>query len=93
MKTNFANLSIKYLRTFVAVVEGRSYKGAALILGKSQHSLATHITNLEEIIGGPLMQRFHRQGALTDLGKVVYEKAKVLIQMNDELITVTRDIK
>lgn len=93
MKTNFANLSIKYLRTFVAVVEGRSYKGAALILGKSQHSLATHISNLEETVGGPLMQRFQRQGALTDLGKVVYEKAKILIQINDDLITATRDIK
>ena len=93
MRPNFANLSIKYLRTFVAVVEGRSYKGAALILGKSQHSLATHISNLEETMGGPLMQRFQRQGALTDLGKVVYEKAKILIQINDDLITATRDNK
>jgi DNA-binding transcriptional LysR family regulator len=93
MKPNIANISIMYLRTFVAVVEGRSYKGAALILGRSHNSLATHIKNLEETLGGPLMQKFHRQGKLTDLGKIVYEKAKLLVQINDDLILETRDIK
>lgn len=93
MRTGIANISIKYLRTFVAVVESRSFKGAALVLDNSHRSLFTHIDKLEEVIGGPLLQKFQRQGKLTDLGKVVYEKAKVLIQINDELIAETRDIK
>lgn len=91
--SNIANISIKYLRTFVTVVDSRSFKGAANLLDNSHRSLFTHIDKLEEVIGGPLLQKFHRQGQLTDLGKVVYEKAKLLIQLNDDLITETRGIQ
>ncbi|MBY0088474.1 LysR family transcriptional regulator [Brevibacillus brevis] len=76
-------MDIKHLHYFVTVCDQLSYSKAAQKLHISQPSLSNAIKNLEQEVGSPLLERNTRKMELTDAGKILYQKALLLLsQMN-----------
>lgn len=76
-------MDIKHLHYFVTVSDQLSYSKAAQKLHISQPSLSNAIKNLEQEVGSPLLERNTRKMELTDAGKILYQKAILLLsQMN-----------
>ena len=67
------------LATFVRVVDAGSLSGAARSLPSSLTSVSRQISALEERYGTPLLLRTTRRLALTDDGRILYERAKSIL--------------
>lgn len=78
---NPASIEIRHLRYFVAVVEQRSFRGAALRLHVSQPPLTRQIQQLEEALGVPLLIRKPRGIEPTDAGQVFFEEARNILAL------------
>lgn len=66
------------LRQFIALAETSSFTQAGRRLNLSQPALTKSIHNLEHEFGGILVERTNHGCTLTDLGKVLYRRAKVV---------------
>lgn len=78
--------TLKQLKYFITVVEENSIVDAARQLHISQPSISVAIKNLEEAFNQQLFIRHHAQGvSLTPSGRRVYEKAKELLKLSNEL--------
>ena len=62
------NVTIRQLQCFVAVARARSFAEAGALLHLSQPALSIAIRNLEEAVGGKLLERSTRAVALTPEG-------------------------
>jgi DNA-binding transcriptional LysR family regulator len=67
------------LRTFVAVVQSRSFAAAARRLGVVKSAVSRRVQELEERMGVHLVNRSTRTLSLTDTGRIFYEKATALL--------------
>ena len=67
------------LATFVRVVDAGSLSGAARSLPSSLTSVSRQISALEQRYGTPLLLRTTRRLALTDDGRILYERAKSIL--------------
>lgn len=67
------------LATFVRVVDAGSLSAAARSLPSSLTSVSRQISALEEHYGTQLLLRTTRQLALTDDGRILYERAKLVL--------------
>jgi DNA-binding transcriptional LysR family regulator len=67
------------LRTFVAVVQSRSFAAASRRLGVVKSAVTRRIQELEERLGAHLINRSTRNLSLTDAGRLFYEKATALL--------------
>jgi len=67
------------LATFVRVVDAGSLSGAARSLPSSLTSVSRQISTLEQRFGTQLLLRTTRQLALTDDGRILYERAKSIL--------------
>jgi DNA-binding transcriptional LysR family regulator len=67
------------LATFVRVVDAGSLSGAARSLPSSLTSVSRQISALEERFGTQLLLRTTRRLALTDDGRILYERAKSIL--------------
>ncbi|MEE4417949.1 LysR family transcriptional regulator [Streptomyces bugieae] len=65
------------LRTFVAVVDHRSFSAAAQALGYTQSAVSQHIASLESDLEAPLLTR--RPVAPTEVGERLLEHARPLL--------------
>lgn len=72
------------LKTFVDVVETRSYTKAALRLHLTQPAVTQHIKQLEHHYQQILIQNPHKEFTLTKAGRCLYEYAKIQIH-NEEI--------
>lgn len=79
------DVSLTYLRYFVAVVEGGGFHAAAEKLGRSQPAISQAIRSLEEQLGGPLFERGTR-GHLTALGRSFYPMAAELLESSGRVM-------
>ncbi|MBX8555900.1 LysR family transcriptional regulator [Pseudomonas cichorii] len=80
------HFTLKQLKYFVTAVEMDSIAEASRQLHISQPSISVAIKNLEEAFDQPLFVRHHAQGvSLTSGGGKVYEKAKELLRLSEEL--------
>jgi DNA-binding transcriptional LysR family regulator len=67
------------LTTFVRVVDAGSLSGAARSIPSSLTSVSRQISALEQHYGTPLLLRTTRRLALTDDGRILYERAKSIL--------------
>ncbi len=67
------------MRTFAAVVENRSFGGAAEQLGVVKSAVSRRIRDLESRLGTRLLHRSTRQVSLTEAGVMFYDRCAVLL--------------
>ncbi|WP_295681931.1 LysR substrate-binding domain-containing protein [Nevskia ramosa] len=79
-----SGIELRLLRDFVAVVEQRSFRAAAVKMHVSQPPLTRHIQQLEEALGTELLIRHARGVELTDAGTSYYEDAKHILALNEQ---------
>jgi DNA-binding transcriptional LysR family regulator len=72
------------LRVFCRVVELKSFTKAGESLKLSQPTVSEHIKGLEESLGEKLVDRLGREVLPTPAGRILYQYARNIVQMNDE---------
>ena len=72
------------LETFLAIVQTRSFSGAAKVVRRTQPAVSQMVRKLEEEVGEPLFDRSSRDGTLTDAGKVLHEYANRILNPRRE---------
>lgn len=78
---NLSTLELRHLRYFVAVVEQRSFRAAALHLHVSQPPLTRQVQQLEEALGVTLLLRKPRGVETTVAGRVFFEEARNVLAL------------
>jgi len=86
-------LEIRRLQVFSKVVELQSFTRAAEACGFSQPTVSEHIRILEESFGGKLLERHGRKVAPTALGKILYQYARRLIQLEEDTFQAIKKFK
>jgi len=79
-------MDIKSLQYFVAVIDAGSISAAAKKLHISQPPLSKQIKHLESELGVVLMERGARNIALTEAGRALYSRAKVILDYTNMTI-------
>ena len=87
---SLAGIELRHLRYFVAVVEQRTFRAAALRLHVSQPPLTRQIHQLEEVLGVKLLERSARGAEPTAAGKVFYAEARNLLGLTEQAAERTR---
>lgn len=81
------------LETFLAIVQSRSFSGAAKIVHRTQPAVSQMVRKLEEEVGEPLFDRSSRDGALTDAGKVLHEYATRILNLRQEAMASLQELR
>lgn len=76
-------MNLEHYRNYVAIVEAGSLSAAALKQHIAQPALTNQLKHFEETFGATLFVRNTRQMELTDAGKILYDKAKHMIYLED----------
>lgn len=77
-------MEIEQMRHFVRVAEAENFTRAAEQVGLSQPALSRSIARLEEELGKPLFERQTRKVALTDTGRLLFDRARNILTMLDD---------
>lgn len=80
------NLDIGLLRTLIQVADCGSMTAAAGRLHMTQGAISQRIKRLEELFGGPLLERNQRGAGLTGAGERLLAKARKLVALNDDIL-------
>ena len=83
-------VSLRDLRSFIAVARAGGVTQAARDLGYSQATLSAHLAALENALGIPLIEPRRRGAFLTDAGRMVLARAELLLH---EAATLQRDAR
>lgn len=78
-------MSIRDLKTFLAVIENGSFAGAALAVRRTQSAVTVQIKTLEEEVGFALFDRSKRPPVLSDAGRAFAAKAAQAVQAYERL--------
>ncbi len=79
-------MEMRRIEAFCKVVEFKSFTKAAEALFLSQPTISEHVRSLEESVGEKLIDRLGREVAPTPAGRILYQYARNIIQMRDEVI-------
>ena len=80
------NIPTELLRTFVAVVDMRSFTRAAHSLGITQPAVSAQVKRLQQLLGGDLMDKSAPGVLLTPMGESVLGYARRLLAINDHIL-------
>ena len=80
------NIPTDLLRTFVAVVDMRSFTKAAISLGVTQPAVSSQIKRLQFLLGEDIFDRSTPGVSLTPHGEVVISYARRLLSLNDQIV-------
>lgn len=78
------DLNLHLLEQFVALARTKNFTRAAEELHLSQSALSRAIQKLEDQLGQPLFERKPREVALTELGELLLERAKHILQLTED---------
>src|SRR6476660_3297574 len=78
-------VTLRQLRYFDALARHRHFGRAAEACSVSQPALSMQIKELEEALGGVLLERSARQVALTRFGEELAQRARDILRSVDEL--------
>src|SRR3979411_2122688 len=81
---------IDNLKALAAVIDNKSLTKAASRLCLTQSAISRRIQQLEETLGGTLLDRTQRPPSSTALGQRVYEQSLPILRAVDDLMTLTR---
>src|ERR1700719_868600 len=81
---------IDNLKAFAAVIDSKSLTKAASRLFLTQSAISRRIQQLEEVLGGTLLDRTKRPPRSTALAQLVYEQSLPILRAVDDLMTLTR---
>src|SRR5207244_4374005 len=79
------NVTLRQLRYFDALARHGHFGRAADACAISQPALSMQIKEMEQALGGPLLERNARQIALTRLGEELVERVRDILRSVDEL--------
>lgn len=85
-------MDIRQLKYFVAIVEEGKISLAAKRLNIAQPPLSQQLKLLEEELDLKLFERSTRKISITDEGKVLYQKAKELLEQFDGIVEETKEL-
>ncbi|GAB2519021.1 LysR family transcriptional regulator [Microbulbifer agarilyticus] len=85
MQLPHKNMPMEWLRTLVTVVDSGGFSQAGELLSRTQPAISRQVKELEERIGRQLLLRSGRSLNVTESGLRVYEQAKKILMLNDEL--------
>ena len=85
-------VTLSALRTFVAVAEAGSLSKAAQVLGVSQPSVSIQLAGLEEACGVMLLRR-RPSVTLTDAGRDLFVRARLIVSRLDEFDDSVRELR
>lgn len=77
------NLPTDLLRTFVTVIEVKSFTRAADLLGRSQPAVSLQIKRLEELVGYKLIHQKGRAMQVSEKGEALAMHARQILRLND----------
>lgn len=78
-------MEIKQLRNFITIVEEGNISRAAKRLNMAQPPLSIQIRQLEEELNCTLFERGSRNIVLTDAGTLLFEKAKTIVTITEQI--------
>ncbi len=84
-------METRYLNTLVASVEAGTFSRAAELLHITQSAVSQRIKFLEEHFGQQLLDRSGQRLVLTPSGKIVFDKARDILDKEKELLTCLQD--
>jgi len=82
------NIPTDLLRTFVSVVELRSFTRAAKTQGMTQPAVSAQIRRLQFLLGAELFDKSAPGVSLTPIGQSVIESARRLLSVNDHIVQI-----
>lgn len=85
------DLEFQQLEQFVAVAREKNFTRAAEELHISQSALSRSIQKLEDQLGQPLFERKPREVVLTDLGELLLERAKEILYLVEDTVSLLSD--
>lgn len=85
------NFTLRQLTYFQALCAHRNFGRAAEACHVSQPALSVQIRALEDVMGGPLVERRARDVVLTPLGRQVLAQADAVLQAAETLARTARD--
>jgi len=80
------NIPTELLRTFVAVVDMRSFTRAAQSLGITQPAVSAQVKRLQQLLGGELLDKSAPGVLLTPMRESVLGSARRLLAINDHIL-------
>lgn len=83
-------VELRHLRYFRAVAELGSFSAAARRLHVAQSSVSEQVADLEQELGGTLLDRTNRRVRLTPMGEVFLVEAEKTLNAADQAVEVTR---
>lgn len=82
-----SDLNLHLLEQFVALARTKNFTRAADELHLSQSALSRAIQKLEDQLGSPLFERKPREVVLTDLGELLLERARKILQLMEDTLS------
>lgn len=86
-------MNLRDLQYLVAVVEQGHFGKAAESCFISQPALSMQIKKLEDTLGVQLLERTNKAILLTDVGKIIYERAKTILFQAKEIKDIAKQAK
>ncbi|MFB3925313.1 MAG: selenium metabolism-associated LysR family transcriptional regulator [Syntrophales bacterium] len=81
----YKDITIQQMESLIRLVEERSFSNAARRMLLTQPALTKHIKNMEEALGVRVVNRSNAGLTLTAEGKIVYEYARKMIRLRNEV--------
>lgn len=78
-------MDLRQIRYFVAVAERGGFAAAASTLNVAQSALSRHVKELEDELGGSLLERGSRGVSVTESGKVLLARGRWLLAVIDDI--------
>ena len=86
-------MSLWKYKYFVDVIDSKSFTKAGKKNFVSQTAISQQISSLEKSVGGKLIDRGSGGIEPTELGRIVYTKAKEMLEINEEMLREIRRYK
>jgi len=86
-------MSLRALRTLVAIARHRTFARAGEAIGLTQSAVSLHVKSLEEEFNVRLFDRSRREPALTEAGRIVLAQAEQILALYDRIPDALSDEK